>query len=179
LASRAITSFLTEEELADVGFGSLGREVQVSRFAHIYRAERVYLGDNVRIDDFAIISPGAGQIRLHGFNHIATGGLLFGTVTMCQQSTISSRTAIYAHSDDFTVDAVTYPGARDEERRLIDVPTTIGSRVVIGSGSTVLPGADVAAGISVGAMSLVNRPLTVPGVYAGIPVRYLRARQSL
>jgi galactoside O-acetyltransferase len=179
LVNRTTTSFLTEVELADIGFASVGRDVRVSRFARIYLAEHIDLGDSVRIDDFAVISPGPGRIRLEGFNHIATGGLLFGTVTMRPESTISSRTAIYARSDDFTVDAVTYPHAGDQERRLIDVPTTIGSRVVIGSGSTVLPGADVADGISVGAMSLVNRPLTVPGVYAGIPVRYLRARQSL
>jgi galactoside O-acetyltransferase len=62
---------------------------------------------------------------------------------------------------------------------VIERPVTIGSYVVIGTGSTVLPGSDVHDGISVGAMSLVTHPLEIPGIYAGIPARFLRARSGL
>jgi galactoside O-acetyltransferase len=172
------SSFLTEAEVRDIGLASVGRSPRISRHARLYGASRIRLGDDVRIDDFAVLSAGRAGIDLAGHNHIAVGALLFGDVTLKAWSTVSSRAAVYSTSDDFGVDTHTYPHV-DEGRALVDAPVVIGSRVVIGTGSTILPGASIADGVSVGTMSLVNRPITEPGVYAGIPARFIKARIPL
>jgi dTDP-4-amino-4,6-dideoxy-D-glucose acyltransferase len=174
------SSFLSRNEVSQLGLGAHGDAIHISRHARIYEPSRIRLGSHVRIDDFAVISPGSGRIYLAGHNHIAVGVLLFGSISIGAWSTVSSRTAIYARSDDFRFDAVTYPDTDDETlRRTIDIPIAIGERVVIGTGCTLLPGAQVGSGISVGAMSLVTRPLLEAGLYLGVPARHRRSRSPL
>jgi galactoside O-acetyltransferase len=171
-------SFLSPEEIKSIGFGAVGRTLRISRYARFYGPSLIHLGDDVRIDDFAVLSAADGGIHLEGYNHIAVGALVFGEVTFKTWSTLSSRSAIYARSDDFVVDAHTYPHVADG-RAIVSAKVLVGSRVVIGTGSTVLPGVEIADGVSVGAMSLVIRSIERPGVYAGIPARFLRDRQPI
>ena len=50
------TSFYSREELLDLGLKSVGENVRISRKVSIYGAEQISIGDNVRIDDFCILS---------------------------------------------------------------------------------------------------------------------------
>jgi galactoside O-acetyltransferase len=50
--------------------------------------------------------------------------------------------------------------------------------VIIGAGTTILPGCVLGEGASVGAMSMVTKSLDPWGVYFGIPVRRLKARKK-
>lgn len=50
------TSFLSQKELEEIGFCSYGTNVKISRYARIYSPEKIKIGDNVRIDDFCILS---------------------------------------------------------------------------------------------------------------------------
>lgn len=168
------TSFLTPDELAALGLAAVGQGVRVSRFARVYSPGRIFLGDEVRIDDFAILSPGDGTIRLEGRNHVAAGAMLFGDIELGPGATISGRAAVYASSDDFRIMAPTYPYADD--RKLVHSRVRIGRDVVVGTGTTVLPGASIEDGIAIGAMSLVRVRLSRPGVYVGVPVRWLCER---
>ena len=52
----------------------------------------------------------------------------------------------------------------------------IGRHVVVGAGSVILPGCSIGEGTTVGALSLVNRPLDPWMIYVGAPVRALRER---
>jgi acetyltransferase-like isoleucine patch superfamily enzyme len=168
-------SFLERRELDLVGFRTVGTNVRISRFARFFNPGAIEIGDEVRIDDFAILSPGAGTIRFEGFNHVAAAAMIFGEVTLRPWSTLSSRVVVYAVTDDFTIDAATYP--HSGQRNLVRAPVVIGERVVVGTGSTVLPGVEIVSGVSIGAMSLVRRSVLEPGVYAGIPVRRIASRR--
>lgn len=55
------TSFLTEEEIKSLGFKKYGDNLKISRFAHFYTPSTIEIGNNVRIDDFCILS---GNIKL-------------------------------------------------------------------------------------------------------------------
>jgi serine acetyltransferase len=46
--------------------------------------------------------------------------------------------------------------------------------VVIGANSVVIGPVDICDNVVVGAMSLVNRSITEPGVYVGVPVRKVK-----
>ena len=61
------TSFYTNDELLDLGFQCVGSHVLISRKASLYGTKGMQIGDNVRIDDFCILS---GEITLGSNIHI-------------------------------------------------------------------------------------------------------------
>ncbi|GAA3535785.1 transferase [Aeromicrobium flavum] len=65
----------------------------------------------------------------------------------------------------------------DSTRRWGDLqgsPIVIGAGAWIGANCTVMPGVTIAPGTVVGAGSLVTKSLETPGVYAGVPARFIR-----
>ena len=54
-----------------MGFASVGQNVQISDKASFYGASRITLGNNVRIDDFCVLSAGIGGIAIGNYIHIA------------------------------------------------------------------------------------------------------------
>lgn len=48
---------------------------------------------------------------------------------------------------------------------------SIGDLCLVGAGSTVLPGVRICSEVTIGAMSLVNRDISEPGTYFGVPAR--------
>lgn len=54
--------------------------------------------------------------------------------------------------------------------------TTIGDRVSIGSNATILP-VRICDDVVIGAGAVVTKDITAPGIYAGNPARFLRARK--
>jgi galactoside O-acetyltransferase len=73
-----MTSFYTKEELKKIGFNYLGTNVLISKKTSIYGAERISIGNNVRIDDFCILSTGKGGIEIGNYVHIAAYSSLIG-----------------------------------------------------------------------------------------------------
>ena len=55
-------SFLNDEQLKDLGLKSYGKNVIISDKASLYNAKNISIGNNVRIDDFCILSAGDGGI---------------------------------------------------------------------------------------------------------------------
>ena len=172
-----MTSFYSRKELERIGFKSIGvSEVLVSRKASIYGAENISLGSHVRIDDFCILS---GEIKLGNFIHISAYSALFGGrcgIEMEDFTTVSSRCAIYAISDDYSGDALANPTVDDEFRNVIFGKVTLRKHAIIGSGCTILPNVDIGEGCSVGSMSLVTKSLAPWGIYVGIPCKKLKDR---
>lgn len=172
------SSFYDYEELKEIGFKQVGRNVLLSRNASVYGASNIAIGDNVRIDDFCILS---GNITIGSYIHIAAGTYLFGGksgIIMNDFSAISSRSAVYADSDDYSGTAITNPTVSDEFRNVVGGLVTFGKHVIIGSGCTILPNVTLEEGVAVGTMSLVNHSLKEWNMYAGIPCRKIRERKK-
>lgn len=173
-----MNSFYSQNELEAIGFRKLGENVLLSRKASIYSPERIAIGDNVRIDDFCVLS---GSITLGNYIHIsAFCGLFAGStgIEMRDFSGVSSRCMVYAESDDFSGAAMTNPMVPDEFRNVKRGGVYLDRHVLIGTGSTVLPGVTVGEGTSVGCMSLVNKSLPAWGVYAGVPCKFIKERKT-
>lgn len=66
-------SFFSKEELQLLNI-KVGKNVKISRKSSIY-GYNIEIGDNVRIDDFCILS---GKIRLGNYIHIAAYSALYG-----------------------------------------------------------------------------------------------------
>ena len=172
-----MNSFYTQKELTQIGFKNIGG-VLISKKASIYNAERISIGNHVRIDDFCILS---GNIDIGNYVHISAAVLLFAGdegIRIQDFSGISSRSAIYAVSDDYSGHALTNPTVPENYRNVTGGTVTLERHVLIGTGCTVLPNVTIGEGTSVGSMSLVNASLSPWGIYVGIPCRYIKERSK-
>lgn len=169
---------LSAQALAAMGFASVGRGVSVSDRASFYGASRINLGDNVRIDDFCVLSAGEGGIHLGSYIHVAVYSCMIGAgrITLGDFANVSSRVAIYSSSDDYSGATMTNPMVPAEYKEVDHADVRIGRHVVIGSGSVVLPGAVLEDGVAVGALSMMRGHCPAFGIYAGVPARRLRER---
>ncbi len=171
-----MTSYYTQEELAALGLACYGQDVRISRKASLYGVEHMRLGEHVRIDDFCLLS---GRITLGSYIHLAAGALLYGGeagICVDDYSTLSSRCAVYALSDDYSGAHMTNPTVPEAYTGVSQAPVYIGAHVIVGTGSTILPGLRVEEGCAVGAMSLLRESTEPWGIYAGVPARRLRER---
>ena len=173
-----MSSFYSREELKEIGFQSIGEDVNISRKTSIYGAQNISIGDHVRIDDFSIIS---GNIKIGNYVHIAAAVCLFAGnagIKLADFVGVSSRSAIYAESDDYSGEVLTNPMVPVEYKHIISGKVVLEKHVLVGTGSTILPGVTIHEGTSVGSMSLVNQSLEPWGMYVGIPCRRIRDRKK-
>ena len=173
-----MSSFYSEEEVLSLGFRSIGKDVRISRKCSIYSPEKMSIGNHVRIDDFCILS---GVVILGSYIHISAGCMLFGGndgIIIEDFAGVSSRTALYAESDDYSGRCMTNPMLPDEFRNIIHGGVHIKKHSLIGSGCTVLPGVIIGEGCAVGAMSFVNKSLLDWGIYVGVPCRWIKKRSQ-
>jgi dTDP-4-amino-4,6-dideoxy-D-glucose acyltransferase len=172
-------SFCSRCELDAIGFRAVGEGVLVSRRASFYGAERITLGNHVRIDDFTVLSAGEGGIVLGDYIHVAVYSSMIGQgrITLDDFVNVSSRVAIYSSNDDYSGEAMTNPMIPAQYRNVRSAPILVGRHAIIGSGSVVLPGVDIGEGVAVGALSLVNRDCLPFGVYVGVPAQRVKERK--
>lgn len=171
-------NYYSENELNCLGFKSLGDNIYLSKKASIFRPEMIELGDNVRIDDFCVLS---GKISIGNHIHIATHTSLFGGekgIYIGDFSNISSRVAIYALSDDYSGYTMTNPMIPNEYKNIEHASVIIDRHVIVGSGSTVLPGAKLKEGSAFGAMTLINKVSEPWSINVGIPFKKIKNRHK-
>lgn len=171
-------SFYTEQELNDLGFKAFGKNVKISRKASIYGAKNIVIGNNVRIDDFCIIS---GKIELGSYIHVAAYSALYGGdsgIYIDDYANLSSRICVYSISDDYSGETMTNPMIPDEYKNVKSAPVYIEKHVIIGSTSVVLPGVRLKEGSSFGSFSFINRDSEEWSVNAGIPFRKIKERKK-
>lgn len=171
-------AFLTQEQLEQIGFKSLGKGVLLSDKASIYGAARIEIGDHTRIDDFCIISAGEGGIRMGRHVHVACYVLLVGAgaIDLGDFVGVSGRSLVYSSNDDYSGEYLSNPTVPAEFKNVNSAPVTLGRHVLVGAGCILLPGVTLGEGCSVGAMSLVKSDCEPFGVYAGVPARFVKAR---
>lgn len=171
------TSFLSTEELCDIGFQKLGKDVKVSRFAHFYQPEKMVLGDYCRIDDFCILS---GTVSIGAYSHISAYTVLYGAngIEIGDFSGLSPRCTIFSAMDDFSGDFLIGPTLPHEYTSVKGGKVVVEKYCQIGASALLFPNITIGEGTVVGAMSLVNKSLDPWGVYLGIPVRYLKPRKK-
>jgi galactoside O-acetyltransferase len=164
--------FLNPLQILELGFLYVGKDVFISDKASFHGASRISLGDSVRIDDFCVLSAGAGGIKIGNHVHIACFSSLIGreSITLGDFSNISSRVSIYSSSDDYSGATMTNPMVPDDFKSVDHRPVAIGRHCLIGSGAVILPGVSFGEGVAIGALSLVKKDCEDFGLYAGVPV---------
>lgn len=172
-------AFLSREHIDKIGFEHVGKDVLISDKAVFYNPQNISIGDNSRIDDFCILSAG-GKISIGKYVHIACYSFIIGKgdVVMRDYSGLSGRVCVYSSSDSYNGEWMTNPCLPATVTNTKHDSVVIGRHVVIGAGSIVLPGVNLADGCAVGAMSLVKHSILKPEVWAGNPIRKIADRQA-
>lgn len=173
-----VMAYLTIDQLASMGFKSLGVNVRISDKASIYNADQIEIGDNSRIDDFCVVS---GKIILGKFVHIAPFCLLAGGsegVFMEDFSGLAYQVQVFSQSDDYSGRTLTNPTVPTKYKNEVKKHIHLGRHVIVGAGSIIFPGVDIAEGCSVGAMTLVSRSTDPWGIYAGNPAQRVKERKK-
>ncbi|MDY0348812.1 MAG: acyltransferase [Tenuifilaceae bacterium] len=171
--------FLGREEIENMGFGQVGKNVLLSDKASYYNCANIFLGSNVRVDDFCTLSAGVGGIFIGDYIHIAVYSSLIGAgrIILSDFSNISSRVSIYSSNDDYTGSFMTNPMVDKSFTHVQVGDVTIGRHVIVGSGSVIMPGVILEEGVAVGALSFVNKNCRSFMVYAGVPVSIIKERK--
>lgn len=161
-----------------MNFKHIGRNVTISPKASIYRPEMIEIGDNVRIDDFCILSAGDGGISIGDNVHIACYTSLIGKgrIVLEKRSQISQRVYLMSSSDDFSGASLVGPCVPEQFRNVTHGDITIGMDCVLGCNAVIFPGVTVGQNSAIGAMSLVNRDVPPNVIHAGIPAKYIKDR---
>ncbi len=170
-------SFYTEPELMALGLKKVGKNVKISRFASLYAPSDISIGNNVRIDDFCILS---GEITLGNNIHIAAGCFMFASdagIEMQDFSTISSRVVVYAISDDYSGATMTNPTVPEEFKNVQKEKVVIHKHVVVGTSTVILPGVSIGEGCAVGSASLVTKSLPDWTICFGTPAKPVKERK--
>ncbi|WP_083928289.1 acyltransferase [Marinobacterium rhizophilum] len=171
--------FLTCKQIKCLGFKRIGRNVKLSEKASFYNCSNITIGDNVRIDDYCVLSAGAGGIDIGSYVHIAVYSLLIGgsKISLEDFSGLSSRVSVYSSSDDYSGGYMTNPTISEDYTNVYSEDVYIGKHVIIGSGTVVLPGVTLEDGVAVGAISLVNKNCKEFGIYSGVPAKRIKERK--
>lgn len=172
-------SFLSQDEICQLGFRKCGHNTLVSRLASIYNASNIELGDNVRIDDFCVLSAGKGGIDLGSHIHIAAYCSLIGQAPILIEdfAGLSSRVAIYSTSDDYSGASLTNPTIPNRYKLLTEGPVILRKHAIVGAGSVILPNVTLETGVALGALSLANRSLPEFTICSGVPARVIGQRK--
>lgn len=172
-------AWLSEDEITSMGFARTGSNVLVSDRASFYNCKQITIGSNVRIDDFCVISGGAGGITIGNYVHISVFASIIGAgrIAIGNFCAISSRASVYSSNDDYSGQALTNPMVPSDFTNVTHKDVTLGRHVIVGSGSVILPGVTLEDGVAVGALSLVNRDCLAFGIYAGNPAKRVKERK--
>lgn len=173
-------AFLTESETKAMGFKYIGKNVLLSDKASYYNCKNISIGNNVRIDDFCVLSAGEGGIEIGNFVHIAVYTLLIGSgkITFNDFSGTSSRVSIYSSSDDYTGEFMVNPTLPKEFTNITHGNVIVDKHVIIGAGSVVLPNVHLEIGVAIGALSLIARSCESFYTYSGVPARKMLKRNE-
>jgi acetyltransferase-like isoleucine patch superfamily enzyme len=160
-----LNPYYTNQELKEIGFKALGRNVLISRTCRIYTPDQISNGE-ITIEDHVHISS---NCELYAGEASITIGAFTG---------ISSRCAFYATSDDFSGASLNNPTVPRAFRFEKNLPITLGRHVLIGTGCSVMPGVQIGEGCSFGSMTLISKSTEPWGIYVGVPAKRLKEREK-
>lgn len=170
--------FMSPSDLRALGLGTVGRRVLIRKTVRFINPQAIHIGDNIMIDDFALLHAGE-PIILEGNNQIAAHCSLFGRfgITMRRYSTLAPQVSVFTESDDYSGRSMTNPTIPEAFKPgMVTQAIEMGKHAIVGAQSVLLPGAQLEAGVAVGAQSLVKDRLQEWGIYGGQPARFLKDR---
>jgi UDP-2-acetamido-3-amino-2,3-dideoxy-glucuronate N-acetyltransferase len=148
-----------------------GKELEIGQFNII--GDNVVVGDNVKIGNHCVIEDNViigNDVILQGSVKIASGTVIENGCIL-KHGTILTNKVLLKRNVFMGPNTITLGGTH--ERKSLH-GTVIGENCYIGGGTQIVAAAKICDNVTLGAMSFVNKDITEPGVYVGIPARKLR-----
>lgn len=171
-------AYLTDFQLKEAGFKKLGKEVKISDKASIYNADQIEIGDYSRIDDFCVIS---GRVTIGRYNHITPMCLVAGGspgIIFDDFCTLAYGVKVFSQSDDYSGATLTNSLVPKKFKNEKFASVYLQRHVIVGAGSIIFPGVNIAEGCSIGAMALVTKSTESWGIYTGVPAKRVKDRKK-
>ena len=152
--------FYTEKELEEnFHFKSCGKNVLISKKASLYMTEKMSIGHDVRIDDFALL---IGNITIG--NYVKIGGDCIIMDTDAHSLNFNIRRSIEKNEQGYRVDGLAAATA----------PIIIEDDVLIGTRCIILKGVIIGARTVIGSGSVVTKSIPADCIAAGNPCRVIK-----
>lgn len=167
------------DELRQMGFAYVGKNVKVFKKAVLVNPANIHLGDGCQIDDFVhIIASQAVHIgkRVHiaCFSSIAGGG----RVEIGDYAGLSAGCRLISGTEDFMGGGMTNPCVPERYRKVIRSFVNIHRHSILGTNTIVYPGVTVGEGAATGAGAIVSKDLEPWGLYMGAPAKRIKSRDK-
>lgn len=158
----------------------MGTNVKISKFACVYGAKFLTIGNNVRIDDFTIISINSESF-LGDYVHLGNSVSILSTLgfEIGDFAGISPGARIFGNNDDFTSGSLMHPTVPSEFRSVEMSRIMLGKYSQIGANSILLPSARLGQGAILGALSLLKEGIDEWTIYAGSPAKKIGLRNRV
>lgn len=172
-----MNGFYSLDELQQIGFKKIGKDVFVSRKASIYSANKISLGNHVRVDDFCILS---GNITIGNYVHISAYTALYGKgeIVIGNYCGCSPRCTLLSATDDFSGEYMISPLVPAEFTNVQIGKIVLCNYAQLGANTVVLPNTTIGEGAVTGSLTFVNRSLEPWSINIGIPCRKLKERKK-
>lgn len=172
-----MSSFYTEDELKNLGLKTYGHNVLLSKKCSIYSPSKISIGNNVRIDDFCILS---GKIIIGDYVHISAYSALYGSKGIILEGFcgISPRCIILSATDDFSGDFLVGSQFSSKYTNVQGGTVILKKFSQLAVNTIVFPNIIIEEGAVTGAMTLVNKNLEKWTINTGIPVNKTRPRSK-
>lgn len=169
---------LSEEEIKKIGFYYIGKDCKISPWARFYNAGNITIGNNVRIDDFTILSAGRQGIYLASNIHIGCHCSLIGDgkIQMDEFSGLSAGVKIYSSTDNFSGEYYCNAVMPLEVRDIKSATVRIKKFSNIAAGCILMPGTVVGENCALGAMSFLKKSIPDNQIWAGCPAKLISYR---
>lgn len=171
------SNFYTEDELKELGLKSFGKNVLISRKCSIYGANNIAIGNNVRVDDFCILS---GNITIGNYVHISAFTALYGKfgIEISDYCGISPRSTLFSATDDFSGKFMVSPLVPEEFTNVTGGKIVLSKFCQVGANSIIMPKVIFEEGAVCGSFSFVNKNLDRWSINVGIPCKFLKHRNT-
>ena len=137
-----------------------GSNVIIGKTVRIRNPEKVWIGDNVIIDDFTYIS---GELIVNDYVHIAPGCVLAAsasTIRMEPFSGLSAGCKVYGGSSNYVNCGLDLPTIPEKFRfNVIQEDVYLGAFALVGAAGIILPGCYLPQGLAVAAAVTVRKKL--------------------
>ena len=147
------------------------KKILISPNVTIIGPENIQMGNNVRIDDYTIISAKDGFLKLGSNIHL--GGQSYfgcsGGIEIKSNVNIAQGVKIYSKINDYL---------RKKNDDTIKGSVKIEQNVILGSNTVIIGKTIIKEGATVGALSFVKQNLNSWSIYAGCPVKFIRKRKK-
>ena len=171
------SSFYKKSELKKLGLKRCGNNVLISRRCSIYGAQNIVIGNNVRIDDYCILS---GNITIGNYVHISAYSALYGKkgIYISDFCGVSPRSTLFSAVDDFSGKFMISPMVPDKFTNVTGGAIILNKYCQVGANSIVMPNVVFEEGAVCGAFSFVKKTLKRWNIYAGIPAKKIKKRSK-